>query len=468
MAKSQIKLAPLPPTMSLFLEGPDKDKAIKIKEYIDDVASTYSVSEGFVKKLLQFVRQGIDDFSDATEAVSEYPKDQIKLGRKVISQLSSDYEKHLKNKKKWDAEEAERSENAKAERDKARAEAEKLKEEGKELFQEKLALAEKSVGNVLERVDSEILGNLGKKFSIDEETGLITASEKATEEDYADALAKLSNTAWGTKEIASRAAEIEASVAYNYAKRFPTTWKNLYIGRERDLSRINPNKRALDTLDEIEEKPFAKISVMRAILEVKVAPKEDKAYIQGKKDAIKAFKQFEEDNGRQPTQAECKEIVKQVRESYGIEVEKKPRYVALIRNDDGDIIFKYLYDEELKGENALYNYIAISIRVIELKSGYFYGEGEKGGIELSKPSELGKSDKKYIQSLITEVEEKLLEDAKKEAAQESERPAKKGAKKAAKPAPAEKEEEDEETPVVSKKVDDDDEEEEVPPSEEEE
>lgn len=436
MAKPKHKLAPLPPSMNLFLDGPDKEKATAINDYVAEVASTFSVPTALLKRVFQYVKAGVTDTGDIVEGL-EAPPSQLKQLPKIVSQLKNDLKKHLKNREEWDSEQAAESERQREAKEEARRADEKAKEEASELFGEKLAVAEKGIGAKLAEVDDNIVRGLGKKFKIDEDTGFVVVSTNATQEDYVQALANLSNTAWGTAEIASRAAEIEASVAFSYSEKFPDTWKNLYFNREDDLKRIEPNRRVLETLKNLNEKPFAKISVMRAALEIKVASKDDPKYLDGKKSAIKAFKQFQKENGRPPTQAETRELVKSVKEAYGITQEFKPEFIAIIRDDDGDHWFEPLYKEDLE-DDGLSKWCAIS-DVVLTKDGRAYRKGEDGNSILAKLEKAEGATRKWLDKLISEQESSEATEEEEEA------PKKKAPKKAAKkdsPKPKEETEDD--------------------------
>src|SRR5690606_18128033 len=120
--------------------------------------------------------------------------------------------------------------------------------------------------------------SLGEHFKIDEETGLVKVDGRASEKDFAHALASLSNMNNGTEAIKRRATDLEASIAYNYSVRFPLTWKNLYLDRPSDLRRIMPGWRTLQKLAEIGEKPCGPLWLIRNIVQLKVDAVGTKAY----------------------------------------------------------------------------------------------------------------------------------------------------------------------------------------------
>lgn len=398
---NKTKLPFLPPSIRLFLNGPDKEKSVPIADYLLNQSVAFSVTEKFVRKLAQFCRADYTDFPSIQEEFEELPQDFLMKGQMILNRLKEDFETHSKNKEAYDKATHEESERQRLERQKARDEDERAKEAGKALFEEKLALSQQTVAPAIQTVDGAILSLLGNAFKIDEETGLVSIDSKTSESEFAHVLGGLSNMARGTGDIARRATELESSVAYNYSKRFPLTWKNLYIGREEEMKRIQPGKKTLESLEELGEKPCGPLWLLRHLATIKVDEKGTKAYYQARRDGLKLFRKFKEDNGRNPTQREVKEIVDQVKTSYGIVAKVKPSATMIMLDEEGGIDVTHLFKGDLE-EQPISNYIAIA-DVLWDKDGNIFQRDHKGVMSLRRPEPMNKKKREHLAYLMSQV-----------------------------------------------------------------
>lgn len=392
----------LAPSIRLFLNGPDKEKSVSIKNYLLDLSIKFSVSERFVRKITQYYRAGYTDFLAFAHDLKDFPHDFINKGDLIFFKIKEDFEKSDKNREIYDKEKFEESERQRKEKLRINQEENELRERGKSMFSESLSITSKTTEEAMKVVDNTIILSLGDRFKIDEETGLVNVDSKASEKDFAHALASLSNMNNGTETIKRRTTDLEASIAYNYSLRFPLTWKNLYLDRKSDLQRILPGFRTLQTLAEIGEKPCGPLWLIKNIVQLKVDTVGTKAFIQAKRDGLELFRKFKEENGRLPTTREVNEIVHKVKTAYGVRSKVRPEATAIRLDDDGGIEIIYLFKDDLEEPGTLENYMAVSEVVFD-KNWNVFQKNADGIMTLRQPEKMTRAQRERMNDIFSAI-----------------------------------------------------------------
>lgn len=399
---NKTKLPLLAPSIRLYLNGPNRETSVSIKNYLLDLSIKFSVSERFVRKIAQYYRAGFTDFLSFAHELKDFPHDFIDKGDAIFHQVKQDFELSDKNREIYDKEKFEESERQRQEKLRLAKEENDLREKGKSMFSESLSITSRTTDEAMKVVDNTIMLSLGEHFKIDEETGLVKVDGRASEKDFAHALASLSNMNNGTEAIKRRATDLEASIAYNYSVRFPLTWKNLYLDRPGDLRRIMPGWRTLQKLAEIGEKPCGPLWLIRNIVQLKVDAVGTKAYSQAKRDGLSLFRKFKEENGRLPTIREVNEIVHNVKTAYGVRSKQKPEATVIRLDDSGGIEVLYLFKDDLEEPGILENYMAVSEVVFD-KNWNVFQRDANGIMSLRQPEKMTRAQRERMHDIFNTI-----------------------------------------------------------------
>lgn len=178
------------------------------------------------------------------------------------------------------------------------------------------------------------------KFCISDETGFIEIKKGAlvTETDFFQALVGFSELYNMTKEFQNATAEREAQVALLAEKLYPKMWQDYCSGHPVGIDRIKKGMNVYKTLVAIGEKPFATMANMRKAIEVSVDNRNNNKNLKAKKEIVQAVVSFQEERGRQASQAEITDIKESIKARYkGIDHYVKPKQVYAFQRKDGSI-----------------------------------------------------------------------------------------------------------------------------------
>lgn len=446
-AKKKISPGALNSAMSVFLKSEKKEEAVKLSDYAVAVAAKFKVESDKVKKLFGLAKQGeeldMDALGDGVTAAQKvaYPK--------AFKQVQTDYAAHAKNKAQYEKDQEQAKADAKEAKEAEKKAVEVRKQKAIVVMDSNMKTLGKGIATAKSAVDDHMAKFIpDDKFAKSKKTGMLMIRKDVTvsEEDFVKAFAGFASLNAMTDEIVEAAAEREAQMAVLAEKAFPETWQDYFSARHADLERIKKGMRVYKKLARIGHAPFGPMAAMRKAMEVTVEQGNDEKNLEATKKIVEDVVKFQEEKGRNATQAEITEIKNKVKNTYaGNDVYIKPKHVFVIQREDGSIFV-------IRGEEDDKQFNTACLFAISIKEGMMVSRDKDGDLVAKRINEPSKSQIKDIKEIVEAREASAEGDADgddvetdADAEEEAPAPAKKAAgKKAAKPAPAEEEEEEEE------------------------
>lgn len=473
----------------LHIEAPGI--VIPMSEYMANSVKKFpKLNEGIVKGVLIAIKAG-EEFDDA-EIKDKKQKAQL---TEFKTQAKADLKASAKNRATFEKDEEARKLAASAQKEEQKAAVLKDKADGAKLLDS--SLSDKKVvklGTELVKT-AATLATLGDKFVLSKE-GELTVMEGAKKADFSLAFATLIKQNEAGVKVADSSAKTEAQLAFAAKKGLGEGWANLFSAKENDLSRI---KKGLKVFEDCQSAGKDGKSVYlglplhttRSLMEFKVttAEKEEGGAteanaknLEAKKQVLKiAAAKLKEIEPAAFTQVLAKQIVKDYKESLGLVVDKKPKflYVTIINGKQKIWTSTDVKADESAVKSSIlaidfhfnqYTWASPGVVDIEPVGGPTEKilaelrknkEADDAAAEELKPKAKGKGkgkkteDKPAAPSKEDEIEEDEEEDEDEDEEEVAAPAPVKSGKKGAKPAPAPVEEEDEEEETEDEDEDED-------------
>lgn len=390
------------PAEVLYLEGPDKESAVKISDYIASCQKQYKISNQALVRGIIASAKTQDDLD--VESLGEVSRDDLKSLTKLFSKAKADWKVSKENRAEKERLDEEAKEKARELKDAEKKATEERKSHAVSLMSKELNTASKALAAVKSSIDNTVSSFLPEGIIFSEKTGLLTVKKGTTlkEKDIASTFAKFAGLNELADEAKQGAAEREAQFAIIAKKALPDTWEELFGNREKDLQRIKKGMAVYEWLKDNDIKPFGSMANMRKAIEGKVANGTDEETValnnKFKKEVVDAVVELQEKEERPATQSEITEIKDRVKNNYGKDQYIKPKQIYFLPNHDGtvEIVAGDPHDKRLQ---------SVAIYSINLQDGRLYKADEDGdiiGIQIKTPTT---KQEKLIQELLADLDE---------------------------------------------------------------
>lgn len=443
--------------MSIFLDGPDKEKAVKLSDYAVAVSKKFKGTDtDVIKKLFATARAG--ESFDGSNLGDDVPASVVATYNKAWKQIQADYDTHKENREQYEKDQEAAKAKAKTDREAEAAAIVARKAKAAEAFDKNITALAKPIDSIRQKLDSQIAAFVPEElFFVSKKTGLLTIRKDVTvtEEVFSKAFAGFAKLNETTSEINEAAAEREAQLACQAKKAFPATWQDYFGARPGDLARIKKGMKVYETLIAIQRPVFGTMANMRKALEVNVSD-DDKVNLEAKTKIVDQVVELQEEKKRPATQAEITELKNKVKIEYGKDQYIKPKAIFFITRVDGSgmIVAGEPDDKQLQAAMTF---------GFDVKSGMLIKRDKQGDVIAVKLAPPTPKQAKDIEAVIAEREdqsdEAKEEEATEEESAEEEAPKKPAAKAAKKPVKKEEEEEEEEEAEAEDEVEEEAEEE---------